>query len=243
MKICIIGNGNVAWHLSKALAGKCELCQVNSRTLEGLTEDADVYIISVSDEAIPHVVSHLSNRHISGLVVHTSGSTPLSSLESFYDRCGVMYPLQTFSKGSKLNYNEIPMFIEARAEDDLPILQKVAHLISPHCYQVNSKTREKFHIAAVFSCNFVNHLFGISADILHKEGLPFDVLKPLVHQTVKKCFEISNPFLGQTGPAARHDFTTMRKHLNILQDNYTLQQIYSLLSKSIMTKEDERNKL
>ena len=91
----------------------------------------------------------------------------------------------------------------------------------------------RLHIAAVFVNNFTNHLFKISADILQKQQLPFDVLLPLIEETVNKI-RSNAPDVMQTGPAVRGDDATVAKHLDFLEKHtpqYSL--IYKILSVGI----------
>ena len=120
IKVVLIGSGNVAQHLIKVLhaSTSVSLVQAFARKKEVLSHllplnkitstykdiaEADVYIISVSDNAIAEVSANLpfQNR----LVVHTSGSSELSVLDS-KNRKGVFYPLQTFSKSKEIDLSE-----------------------------------------------------------------------------------------------------------------------------------------
>lgn len=231
LKIAIIGRGNVATHLAKALGGKAELSIVNPRTLEGLPAETDLCLISVSDDAIAAVASRLAGRDT--LVAHTSGTTPMSVLEEAgCRRTAVIYPLQTFSKDVALEYSSIPVFVEAGAVADLEMAERVAGLFSEKVTRADSDIRRKIHIASVLSCNFVNHLWALSADLLAEDGISFDILRPLIAETFRKTAEVS-PRDGQTGPARRHDTKTIDAHLDMLADKPILHRIYSLLSQSI----------
>lgn len=245
--ITIIGSGNVACHLGKALATHFTIDAVFSRNIDNaqqlakslgtvatneitkIPRNSDLYLISVSDDAIQPVVQSLNN--IGGLVVHTSGSTPMTILASFA-RHGVFYPFQTFSKHKTVDMNQVPILIEANNHGDAELLARVASSISANVSKATSEQRQKLHIAAVFACNFANHLYTIAGDILDDANLNFNLLHPLISETAKKACT-SKPSSVQTGPAVRGDSGIVNKHLEMLSGQKENQQIYRILSDSI----------
>jgi len=189
---------------------------------------ADVYIIAVTDDAIAKVSASLSLKNV--LVVHTSGSVEMNAMEKNLRR-GVFYPLQTFTKGTIVDFCTIPICIEAEHNDDLLILEKLASSISKAVYFIDSKQRESLHLAAVFVNNFTNHLYHIGQEICNQNTVPFEVLKPLIQETANKIKTIA-PIDAQTGPAKRKDINTITKHLHQLPAA-SRKELYSLLTKSI----------
>ncbi|MBD5236648.1 MAG: DUF2520 domain-containing protein [Bacteroidales bacterium] len=243
MRINIIGSGNVAYHLNKAFYGKGEIHYVNPRSLEGLADKADLTLISVSDSAIGSVLENLSQkRNDLGIVAHTSGSTPIDIFNNFpFTKYGVFYPLQTFSKNKELDYSIIPFFIEGNDKKTEERLMSCAREISESVQSADSSQRERLHVAAVLSSNFINHLWTLSEDYLKDAGLDFRALLPLINETVKKVSVIS-PSDAQTGPASRGDRGIVEKHLDSLTPYPSIKNIYSLLSKSIFNYyKNERN--
>ncbi len=231
LKISVIGSGNVAFHLINAWHAAADVTQIPPRTLEGLPDDSDIYIISVSDNAIADVASRL--RHLPGIVAHTSGTTPMSVLaEVGVQRPGVLYPLQTFSREVPLDYREIPVFIEGCDDGAADMLQRAAAMWSGSVTRCSSDTRCKIHLASVLACNFANHLWTLASQLLAGDAIPFDILKPLIRQTAAKIEQVS-PLEAQTGPARRHDTRTIARHLEMAAGNPRLKQIYALLSQSI----------
>lgn len=234
MKIDIIGTGNVGTHLLRAFEGKADAKAVNPHSLEGLREDSEIYIISVSDDAIPPVAKRLKSKiSKESILAHTSGTTPLSVLKGTTSHTGVFYPLQTFSKNVALDYSEIPFFIEGESDVTVRDLDKAARLISGHVSRADSEQRKDLHIASVLSCNFCNHLWSLADSYLEKHGLDFKTLLPLIRETARKAAE-KRPGELQTGPAVRHDLKIMESHSRKLEENPELLDIYTLLSMSIM---------
>lgn len=80
----------------------------------------------------------------------------------------------------------------------------------------DSACRAKVHLAAVFACNFVNHMYAVGEGIVRSAGLPFDVLKPLLAETAAKALDAASPADVQTGPAVRNDLPTMARHRALL---------------------------
>jgi predicted short-subunit dehydrogenase-like oxidoreductase (DUF2520 family) len=250
MRITLIGSGNVATHLGSALknAGH-QIVQVYSRVakhaallayhiksnptddLEQITADTDLFIISVSDDAIDGIAAALA---IHGKpMVHTSGATALQVLLKYTDQAGVFYPLQTFSKAKEVKFKQVPICIEA-AYDDLTIeLQQLARTVSNNVSMVNSDQRRVLHLAAVFACNFPNYLYHAAQQLLATYDLDFNLIRPLIVETAQKV-EHQIPADVQTGPAVRGDNNTMTAHLGMLQNEPQLKDIYTMLSQAII---------
>lgn len=245
LKVIVIGSGNVAQHLIKVFLQTKEVSLVQAfarqpKSLlhllpkEKITNDynalqeADVYIISVTDNSINEVSSQLPFKN--KLVVHTSGTSSIDVLDA-KNRKGVFYPLQTFSKSKEVDFSSIPLCLEAKNEEDYKTLELLAKAISNKVYNISSEQRKSLHIAAVFVSNFVNHMYFIGSEICKENKVPFEVLQPLIQEVADKITTLS-PKEAQTGPALRNDTKTIEKHIEFLKDsNY--QDTYKLLTQSI----------
>jgi predicted short-subunit dehydrogenase-like oxidoreductase (DUF2520 family) len=232
-RIVVIGQGNVAWHLCRWLAPIAEVIHVNSRSLEGLPAKADLYIISVSDGAIASVAQKLTN--VDGVVVHTSGSSDIDTLPAEIKRRGVLYPMQTFTKGKELEYNTIPLFVEGNDSSVEQYLLEVATLMSGNVQTADSDKRRRIHLSAVFACNYVNYLFTLAEDVLKIDGLNLSLLYPLIDETINKSRSIT-PEQAQTGPARRHDMVTIAKHEALLSDYTEMKKLYGDMAAMIMAR-------
>lgn len=236
MKIAIIGRGNVATHLGKALHSHADVAIVNPHTLEGLPLEAEACLICVSDNAIADVAKALHATGFNGIVAHTSGSTPMEALGLFEHR-GVFYPLQTFSRDVEIDYTSIPFFIEGDSEPTAEALSGIAALVSPTVHRADSDARKQLHIASVMACNFTNHLYTLADSLLREKGYDISVLLPLIGETVGKLRK-TTPAKAQTGPAARRDTRTINAHLEALADYGRLKEIYGLMTDSIIAISD-----
>lgn len=245
----MIGAGNVATHLGIALSKSGdEIVQVYSRTdnsaiflakkldtefttsLSKIIRNADLYILSVSDDVLPNILKDLNIGN--KLLVHTSGFLSMDALARISENYGVFYPLQTFSKSRSVEMKKIPVCIEANTEENLGILKSLAMKISDDVRNVNSEQRRKLHLAAVFACNFPNYMYSIAAQILEDSDINFDILKPLIEETAEKIQDMI-PQEAQTGPAIRGDKSIMDAHLNMLVKYPKFRKIYKLISTEI----------
>jgi predicted short-subunit dehydrogenase-like oxidoreductase (DUF2520 family) len=185
----------------------------------------------VSDSEIANVAKQL--KLPKKLVLHTSGTGALSLLKTVSDRTGVLYPLQTFSKGSKVKWAKTPLLVEGNTASTSQEVEDFAATLVRKVVKMNSAQRLKFHVAAVLACNFTNHLYALSKDFLSKERVNhFELLLPLINQTVKKIKK-ADPAEVQTGPAIRGDRATIASHMKLLQKYPNTKKIYSVLSDSI----------
>ncbi|KAA0129831.1 DUF2520 domain-containing protein [Chryseobacterium sp. SN22] len=249
MQTVIIGSGNVAYHLAKALVEiNCPPVQIfgrNETELQSISEKlkipystknlvySDIYLICVSDNAVENVSRLIDKKDC--LVAHTSGSLPKDVLKGNYRKAS-FYPLQTFSKSKELDYSKIPFFIEAENEEDQEILSRLASKISENVMESTYEKRKYIHLTAVFACNFVNHLFSRAKEISDFQEIPFDYFLPLIDETVQKIHEIE-PKTAQTGPAVRNDRRILELHEQLLKDesleiyrtmNHSIQKMYEL---------------
>lgn len=256
MKIVLIGAGNLATHLGKALhAAGHDMVQVFSRTMQSaetlaslldaepltdmaqVRDDADVYIFSVKDSALEQLISQLCGGE-KKVFLHTAGSMPMSVFRGKALHYGVLYPMQTFSKQREVDFSIIPCFIEANDEFALKQIEGLAGQISHRVYQLSCEDRKYLHLSAVFACNFANHCYAASQELLQQHGIPFDVMLPLIDETAAKVHGMT-PKEAQTGPAVRYDENVIGKQIQLLENQPYFQKIYDCMSKSIHELESE----
>ena len=245
IKVVLLGAGNVGTHLFRVLhqAKDISLIQWYNRSEKALEEGknltttttnlqhivaADLYLIAVADAALQEVSQALEHRK--GLIAHTAGSVPMNQLKK-HNKHGVFYPLQSFSKQKQVDFNQIPLCLEANTPANLSLLKKVAHSLGGPIHFIDSTQRKALHIAAVFVNNFTNHLYTIGHNICQKEGMPFSILQPLIKETADKIAELS-PMAAQTGPALRKDQKTITHHIEQLT-SLNQKKLYESLTNSI----------
>lgn len=253
--VSFIGSGNLAWHLAPALDNVgytvLEVYSRNFKHAQALvkrlyqaeaksstdfsTSRSKIFIIATSDDAIRQLATEIILPK-DAILVHTSGSQPLSALGyATTPNVGVFYPLQTFSKAKKVDFAGIPLFIESEDTDTGKVLLKMAKAISKQVKQISSDDRKALHIAAVFASNFTNHMLTLSKEILEANQLNFEMVKPLIVETINKSLSIE-PDNAQTGPAKRGDMEILDRHMEFLQHDGALAEIYRIISQHIINK-------
>jgi predicted short-subunit dehydrogenase-like oxidoreductase (DUF2520 family) len=258
LNVSIIGSGNLAWHLAPALdnAGYVvkEVYSRNARHAESLTSrlyqaevrtsldfsasPSRIFIIAVTDEAITEVATEIilpDNAHL----IHTSGSQPLSVLQfAAIDNIGSLYPLQTFSKGKKVDFRTVPLFVESSQADTEKILLALAKAISNKVSRISAEERKALHLAACIAADFTVHMMTISYDLLKKNKMSFDLIKPLITETINKGLALG-PEQAQAGPARNGDLETLDRHLGFLADDPAVAEIYKMVSQHIIDRHEE----
>jgi predicted short-subunit dehydrogenase-like oxidoreductase (DUF2520 family) len=255
LSVFIIGNGKIAHHLVQAflktdvqIAGVYgrDIAKVNPfaakyqipaySDLSKIPAQCDVYFLTVSDQVIKLISEQLK---VHGLLVHCSGMMPISVLQN-HTHYGSFWPIQSFSENNMVDFKNIPICIEASSEEDIRILEALADRISRKVQIVNQDQRQSLHLAAVLVNNFSNHLFVLAAAFLESKSISFDLLKPLIEETVNKI-NYMEPRYAQTGPAIRNDIATIDMHKKALAENLPLLHIYDVLSRSIIEHKDNSN--
>ena len=253
MRVVLLGAGNLATSLAHALvkAGH-DIPAVFSRTMQSaktladrlnlmptddistLPSDADIYIVAVKDDVITDVTARLSGLRPDALIAHTAGTVSIDAVKA--GRRGVFYPMQTFSRQRIVDFQHIPLFVEADNPDDEALMLELASSISGNVMPLDGEKRKVLHLAAVFCCNFANHCSSIAEYILAQNGIPFNVMLPLINETTQKLNQCS-PREAQTGPAIRHDQNVINNHIQVLQNNglHQLADIYKAMTESIQS--------
>jgi predicted short-subunit dehydrogenase-like oxidoreductase (DUF2520 family) len=245
MKVVIIGSGNVATVMgSRIVAAGHTILEVVARREEPaarlaavlgcgyttqwgeVSREADIYIISISDKALPGLgdVLQLPGR----LVVHTAGAMAGDVLLNVSANSGVLYPLQSLRSGIR-PFPEFPLLIAANRPEDLPVIEAFARTIATQVQQTDDETRLKLHVAAILVNNFPNYLYTQASVFCAAEKLDFSLLLPLIGETGSRIASYP-PQDVQTGPAVRGDEQTIRHHLEILGNYKDLSELYRLFT-------------
>ena len=252
MVIVVVGSGNVATHFARALQNVGHsIKQVYSRNIASaqllanqvdaeavssfadITDIADLYILAIPDDAMYEVVTQISPKN--GICVHTSGSVPMDVLKPLSQKIGVVYSPQTFVKYLEMNYSELPFCLEANSGVVLQRLKDLVAPVSKKIYEISSEQRRKLHLAAVFVNNFVNAMNATAQELLDADGIPFEILYPLIAGTAQKA-TLGDLWKLQTGPAVRGDEKTIANHRKMLSADADLYEVYTLITSLIEKK-------
>lgn len=250
MRVVIIGAGNVATVLGRLIkkAGY-EIVQVISRKMDtaqvladelqctatsnfdDIDKTASLYIVAMSDAALNDLKENIKVGD--KVIVHTAGSVSREVLKDISINYGVLYPLQSLRKEDTDTHLQIPLLIDANNAYTLNVIETVANSISSQVMEANDDYRQKLHVAAVVTSNFVNHLYSLAYDYCTKENLDFKLLLPLIEETASRLHHHS-PKEMQTGPAVRKDIITLDKHLHLLNTHSRLRNMYLKITDSIL---------
>jgi len=251
--IALLGAGGVATQLGYALRGAgyevrgvfsrqathaAELaakldCPLSTAHIEALPE-ADVTVVSISDDAVEQAARTWASSHEAAnhLLLHTAGCVPLSKLTSYAPEAAVLYPMQTFSKARRVDFKEVPVFVEGSTPEALQKVTTLARSISGNVTTLDTERRKQLHLAAVFACNFPNHCYTLAYELLERAQIDPTCLLPLIDETAHKVHTLS-PWEAQTGPAVRGDERAMGRHLELLSGQPELKALYQMMSASI----------
>jgi hypothetical protein len=248
MEIVLIGSGNTAtvlgWKLKRAghhilqvysqnaehaseLAGKLDTEFISAS--DHINHNADLYLMAISDQALMDKKNQFGFGR--KLTVHTAGSVPMNALSRFTLNYGVLYPLQSLRKEIP-DVKEIPFLIDGNTNENLTLIQDLAHSLSNLVSRADDIARMKIHLSAVIVNNFSNHLYALAEEFCIKENIRFELLQPLMRESIKRL-ESNSPKQMQTGPAIRSDQFTIDKHLEMLDHYPSLQNLYQFISKNI----------
>lgn len=252
MKIGIIGSGNIATffahrfqqngheiievisrneHHAQQLALKLQ-CNYSS-SFENINTNADAYLLAVSDDAVIEICKTL--RLHNKLVIHTAGTLSLSQIAESSIHTGSIWCVYSIQKEALPMHKNIPLIINASNDVSLLQVQELANCISDKVLYLNDEQKLNLHVAAVFANNFSNYLFSISHELLQNQNMSFEILLPLIQDTVNKLSHLT-PNELQSGPAKRGDLKTIEKHLEVLSLQPQYQDIYKILSEAIAKK-------
>ena len=248
--VVMIGAGRVATHLAQALRERAglRLVQVYSRTAEharalaersggaawttsaeAVRTDADVYVFSLSDDALAGVARRVPAND--GLWLHTAGSVPMNVFRGQARRYGVLYPLQTFSRERSVDFRRVPCFVEGCTAEVTDEVRTLAERLSDEVHELSSVDRAYLHLAAVFACNFTNHMYALADGIVRARGLDGSVLRPLIDETAAKIHRLT-PREAQTGPAIRNDRAVLNRQAAMIIDP-DVKRLYEEISRGI----------
>ena len=216
----------------KTASTLAEKCEATWATELAIREKTDIVIVAVPDHRLEKILQNLVCNNET-IIAHTAGSFGLEVFHQKFMHTGVIYPLMTFSGDRKLDFNQIPFFIEASDKYSGLVLEGIAKKISKSVSFTDPEKRRMVHLAAVFVSNFTNYMLTEGKEIAARAGFSFDVLVPLINETIRKAEEIG-PENAQTGPAVRNDISTIEKHLEFLSFSPELRNIYSEITNSII---------
>jgi predicted short-subunit dehydrogenase-like oxidoreductase (DUF2520 family) len=246
LKISIIGSGNIATFFATKLMQEGHVIhqiiservnrasvlasKVNAQTvvnLTGLDDNIDALFVSIPDDEIKSI-----SLQVNTVVIHNSGTCKLEAINSYSKDAGCIWPIYSITKDNLPSHKDIPFIVNYSSAKAKAVIETIANNLSNKVQFLNDEQKQITHLTATISNNFSNHLFAIAHDICTKNNIPFDLLIPILELTIQKLYT-SPPTENQTGPALRRDKGTMQQHLQLLENNPKLQELYRLMSELI----------
>ena len=207
-----------AKNLAQAISG-CHVFNSN----QAVADAAELVFITTPDDAIASVASQIQ-WHCGQSVVHCSGADSTDRLESAKKlgaHVGVFHPLQTFA-GVRQAIENMPgsTFTLEAEEPLLNTLKDMATALDGQWIELKASDKVAYHAAAVIACNYLVTLVKLATDLWQTFAIPphqaTQALLPLIRGTINNIDTIGIPQC-LTGPIARGDTGTIKKHLEALQ--------------------------
>lgn len=248
LHIVIIGTGAAAHAMAPALAQHHSIVQVVGRDqkkvrqlakkvnapfqgeISDVIQDADVYLICVSDTAIAQIARKIKTEK--GVVLHLSGATPLKALHS-HAHAGVAWPVHSLGQMKIDEWKDVPILYESQDDLTIRVIRSLFKPLQCKLHAVTEEQRKKGHLSIVLLNNFIHHLAFKSRTLLKEAGLDKVLYSSLLQDTFEKL-ESGNLKERQTGPARRKDEKTLRAQQQLLKDDPELKKMYLTISQSII---------
>jgi predicted short-subunit dehydrogenase-like oxidoreductase (DUF2520 family) len=251
MQATIIGSGNVGTVLGRVLKAKgYTIRQVYSRTAEharlladelgavavftpgSIDKEADIYLLTITDNAVASVAAQISVGD--KLVVHTAGSISKEILKDSSSSYGVLWPMKMI-RTTMPELGAVNMVIDGNSTAVVQQIQQLARQFSDHITVADDSKRVKMHLVAAVVSNFTNHLYHLSADYCLQEQIDFALFYPIIEETARQVQD-AHPREVQAGPAYRKDTRTIDAHIQLLLQYPALKELYEKLTNSILQK-------
>ena len=217
----LIGGGAVGLAASRKANAPAE-------TLRRLI-NSDLLLISTPDDALETVAAKIAftiRRATTDLVntqrfaLHTSGaisSEVLAPLRALGYSVASLHPLVSIADAAEAQ-NRLPgaHFCVEGDGAAVRIARSLVKELRGHSFTISSETKPLYHAAATVSSGHVTALFDLAIEMLEECGLTSrraqQILAPLLMSTAANLGP-STPAEALTGPFARGDVATVRKHL------------------------------
>ena len=188
-----------------------------------MADTAELVFITTPDDAIASAVAEVK-WHPGQSVVHCSGADSTDVLEpakGLGAQVGVFHPLQTFANVRQAIENMPGSTFTLEAEEPLlNTLKNMATALDGHWVELKASDKVIYHAAAVIACNYLVTLVKLATDLWQTFNVPphqaTQALLPLLRGTVNNIDTVGIPQC-LTGPIARGDTGTIKKHIDALQ--------------------------
>jgi predicted short-subunit dehydrogenase-like oxidoreductase (DUF2520 family) len=242
----IVGTGRMAKALGALLRGRgFHIAAIAGRGLEAAAETAlftgadeavsvvelpqyaRQILVAVPDDAICGVGCELAKGGLEGgIVLHTSGAAgpeALARLRGGDNAVGVLHPLQTVPDPNR-GLQALPGATFAYAGDTIAAewARSLIQQLGGRALAIDPQRWQTYHAAAVMACNYHITLVDAALELMESAGIDrnpaLDALAPLIRTTTENVLS-SGPERALTGPIARGDAGSIRRHGAALRDS------------------------
>jgi predicted short-subunit dehydrogenase-like oxidoreductase (DUF2520 family) len=213
VRVRIIGPGRAGTALARALsAARWEVAPLLGRgdDLAPAALGVDLLVIATPDDRVREVARAVEPVP-STVVTHLAGSLGLRTLAPHRRRAAV-HPLVALPTPA-LGARRLVGAWFAVAGD--PLAHDLVRALRGRWFEVADADRPLYHAAAVIASNHLVALLGQVERLSEAVGVPFEAYVDLARSTLDNVAALG-PAAGLTGPAARGDEATIRRHLRAL---------------------------
>lgn len=207
-------------------------------TLHEAQFTAKVTWVCVPDDAISEVATQIAAHDDwkRKIAIHSSGalgSDALTPLKKAGAGIASAHPLMTFVRTSNPELKGVPFALEGDASA-LVTINAIIRSIGGKPFRIAARVKPAYHLFGFFSSPALVALIVAAQQVGELAGFKrrksSELMGPIVRQTIENCL-VTTPQLAFSGPLRRGDIATLRKHLEVLNAQPELLQLYKSLSR------------
>jgi predicted short-subunit dehydrogenase-like oxidoreductase (DUF2520 family) len=205
------------------------------------TIQADVIWFCVPDAAVASAASSLTNAADwkGKIALHSSGALTSDELKVLRDRGAAVasvHPLMTFVRGSRPSLVGVPFAMEGDRKA-LRLARSVVSDLGGLSFPIKKEQKEAYHAWGMFASPLLTALLAVTERVAAAAGVQRksarERMLPILRQTLSNYARLGAP-ASFSGPIARGDAATIKKHLEVLNRVSGAREIYLALARSAM---------
>lgn len=211
---------------------------------------ADITFITTPDDRIADVAGSLSEHPAlkpHSIVVHCSGVLEARELDALSNKgclTASIHPMRSFALPLDVDFQQAVCVLEGN-QTACTILSTLFSKLGAIVMPIQGKQKPLYHAAGVFGSNFLITLTALASDSLKKAGFSDDVAIQttidLMQGSLDNLKRTDDIKASLTGPFARGDIDTIRKHLdNLTGEPKTLYAALGQLTLSLSNLDDAK---
>jgi predicted short-subunit dehydrogenase-like oxidoreductase (DUF2520 family) len=230
-------------HLSAVTASEHTASRCFAK-VEDLVQMVDGIFITTGDDQIEQACRHVvdSVDSLQGkFMVHMSGALSSEVLRYAANKGAKIFslhPLQAFADidSAQIALKETVFGIEGQS--DLKILKSILEITGNRYIQLRPEQKTRYHMVACIVSNYLVTLLGFGLDLFDSIGIDQEkgmrALLPMIRGTIENVEQLG-PDKALTGPIARGDLKTIKKHMeNFSAKEGDAAEFYTLLCRKTL---------